>query len=130
MNSKISPTELNGGSTEYPATMHFYDVIEECRRQKPYYSTIPFSAQEALQTNYGSIEKFILMRDIRGHESEFKLEKRGFEVAKHKTKFSDWRNGSRVKKEHFEVIEQFLEGKFECGESHHFQSFGKPHSAC
>ncbi|PSN62769.1 hypothetical protein BS50DRAFT_501517 [Corynespora cassiicola Philippines] len=91
--------------------MHFYDVIEECKGQKPYYSTIPFSAQGALQTNYGSIEKSILVRDIRGHESEFTLEKHGFEVAKHKTKFSDWRNGSRVKKEHFDEIEQFLKEK-------------------
>jgi hypothetical protein len=110
----ISTTATMAASKELPgykATMHFFEPIEEHKNEKPFYSTIPFSAPGAVQTNYGSVEKEVVFHDIRGHESEFTLEKHGFEYAKLPTTFTEWRDGAKVKAEHFGEIEEFLKKK-------------------
>ena len=105
----LDKPELNS----WPTSMLFFKPSEEHEREKPYYSTIPFSAPGAKQTNYASIKKNVTVQDIRGHEERFRLHECGFELAHHDTAFIDWRNGAKVKKEHYAGFRDFLKEKLQ-----------------
>lgn len=100
----------------YHATMFFFAAIDGCEQEKPYYSTIPFSAPGAMQSNYGSVEKGIEVEDIRGNEGHFSLDTHGFEVADHSTTFQDWRDGAKVKLQHYPEMATFLKTKLQADE--------------
>jgi len=57
----------------------------------------------------------VTMRDVRGFENTFDLDKNGFEYAQHTTPLIDFLNEEEVKKRHYPLMEQFL--KDQCGAS-------------
>ena len=103
---------VQDGSIGWLTSMSFFEPLQEHDGEKPYYSSVPFTDPEAKQTNYTSIDKQVRVQDVRGHEDKFKFDDCGFELAHHKTAFSDWQNGASVKRDHYDEIEAFLKEKF------------------
>lgn len=80
--------------------------------QKPFYSNMPFSKTPgASTTNIKSVQHEISIANIRGFEDKFSLDRNGFELVSHSTKFNAWKDGERLVQEHYPVMEDFLRKK-------------------
>ncbi|KAL5613136.1 hypothetical protein FOVSG1_002199 [Fusarium oxysporum f. sp. vasinfectum] len=72
------------------ATLQFFDGSDpKWATEKPFYSNIPFTQTKIANTNVINTSARVQISDARGHESEFTLDKNGFQLVKWKHRFSD-----------------------------------------
>src|SRR5271156_3083288 len=67
-----------------------------------------YDEHEGPQRNYGDVTHIAPINDIRGHESEFTLDKNGFQVVKSTTAEKDFTDDEKIKKEYYKEVEDLL----------------------
>ncbi|PCD30416.1 hypothetical protein AU210_010098 [Fusarium oxysporum f. sp. radicis-cucumerinum] len=89
------------------ATLQFFDGSDpKWATEKPFYSNIPFTQTKIANTNVINTSARVQISDARGHESEFTLDKNGFQLVKWKHRFSDV--GSSFQEEGYPAVVKFM----------------------
>jgi hypothetical protein len=85
------------------ATLNFYKPPVDGLKghQYMYSASVP-------QRNFGDDPEEVAIHDIRGHESEFTLDKNGFQIVRSPTKGTDFEDEERVKTEYYAEVEELL----------------------
>lgn len=60
------------------------------------------------QRNYGDVTHIVPINDIRGHESDFTLDKNGFQIVKSTTSEKEFRDDDKIKDGYYKEIEELL----------------------
>jgi hypothetical protein len=77
--------------------VRYYKPLDIHKHEKPYECEFSVSAVDsARRTNIETEEHEILVRDLRGFEQHFTLEKNGFEITKHDSSLTRAAFGSRI----------------------------------
>ncbi|RKL28351.1 hypothetical protein BFJ72_g12582 [Fusarium proliferatum] len=89
------------------ATLQFFDASDpKWATEKPFYSNIPFTQTKIANTNVINTSARVQISDIRGHESDFTLDKNGFQLVNWKHKFSDV--GPSFQEEGYPAVVKFM----------------------
>ncbi|EWY87463.1 hypothetical protein FOYG_11662 [Fusarium oxysporum NRRL 32931] len=89
------------------ATLQFFDGSDpKWATEKPFYSNIPFTQTKIANTNVINTSARVQISDARGHESEFTLDKNGFQLVKWKHQFSDV--GPSFQEEGYPAVVKFM----------------------
>ncbi|KAJ4033193.1 hypothetical protein NW761_012684 [Fusarium oxysporum] len=89
------------------ATLQFFDDSDpKWATEKPFYSNIPFTQTKIANTNVINTSARVQISDARGHESEFTLDKNGFQLVKWKHQFSDV--GPSFQEEGYPAVVKFM----------------------
>ncbi|KAG7433285.1 hypothetical protein Forpi1262_v006919 [Fusarium oxysporum f. sp. raphani] len=89
------------------ATLQFFDDSDpKWATEKPFYSNIPFTQTKIANTNVINTSARVQISDARGHESEFTLDKNGFQLVKWKNQFSDV--GPSFQEEGYPAVVKFM----------------------
>ncbi|KAK2672580.1 hypothetical protein RAB80_012659 [Fusarium oxysporum f. sp. vasinfectum] len=89
------------------ATLQFFDGSDpKWATEKPFYSNIPFTQTKIANTNVINTSTRVQISDARGHESEFTLDKNGFQLVKWKHQFSDV--GPSFQEEGYPAVVKFM----------------------
>lgn len=105
-NSKADCENLDTLPTKY-ATLQFFDASDpKWATEKPFYSNIPFTQTRIANTNVINTSARVQISDIRGHESDFTLDKNGFQLVNWKHQFSDV--GPSFQEEGYPAVVKFM----------------------
>lgn len=79
-------------------------------KEKPYYSNIPFEHPEAKQTNLESAPEPVEVSDIRGSETNFELEKDGFQVIRnhHTLEYDQFSDPYWIQAHYYPIVEEWV----------------------
>nr|RBQ88735.1 hypothetical protein FVER53263_06553 [Fusarium verticillioides] len=100
------PDELNSLPSK-SATLQFFDASDpKWATEKPFYSNIPFTQTKIANTNVINTSARVQISNIRGHESDFTLDKNGFQLVEWKHQFSNV--GPSFQEEGYPVVAKFM----------------------
>src|SRR5271154_335969 len=85
--------------------LNFYNPVSLVG-EKPH--NYMYDDHEGPQRNYGDVTHIAPIHDIRGHESEFSLDKNGFQVVKSPTAEKDFKDEEKIQKEYYKEVEDLL----------------------
>lgn len=84
------------------AELNFYDPPKTDEKPHRYmYAHEP-------QRNFGEAPHVVPINDIRGHESEYTLDKNGFQVVKYRTAEKDFKDEEQIKSGYYKEVEELL----------------------
>ncbi|KAF5592205.1 7-alpha-cephem-methoxylase [Fusarium subglutinans] len=106
LNARDKPVEVDSLLSK-SATLQFFDASDpKWATEKPFYSNIPFTQTKIANTNVINTSARVQISDIRGHESDFTLDKNGFQLAKWKHQFPNV--GPLFQEEGYPAVVKFM----------------------
>jgi len=90
--------ENHDGSPPGKATMFYLEPLKLYQKEKPYISLVPFLNEGARQLNVKLAPYEVPVRNVRGQESDFTLDRDGFQFIKHSFKLKP--SGNSVAPDH------------------------------
>ncbi|KAJ3534575.1 hypothetical protein NM208_g7480 [Fusarium decemcellulare] len=100
------------------ASIYFLDSEHDIyKAEKPYVCLVPLThaPPEFDQTNIKMVPHDVVVKNVRGSETEFKLDVQGFQLVKHNPQFSDWYNGPSVVNEYYPYVVDVLKDQLKAG---------------
>ncbi|KAF5599973.1 7-alpha-cephem-methoxylase [Fusarium pseudoanthophilum] len=105
-NVRDQPNKLNNLPIK-SATLQFFDASDpKWATEKPFYSNIPFIQTKIANTNVINTSARVQISDIRGHESDFTLDKHGFQLFEWKHQFPNV--GPSFQEEGYPAVVKFM----------------------
>ncbi len=95
-----------------PSIFHFLTPLDIYNGEKPYLSRLP-SGTKLPRTNIATESHVLKVFDVSGHESDFTLEKSGFQYAKSSIRMEQWTDFS-VCSEYLPKVEEWLVTHLKC----------------
>jgi hypothetical protein len=104
----MSATQTQTQTVTEPAVLaelNFYNAAS-LDGNKPH--NYMYEEHEGPQRNYGDVTHIVPIRDIRGHESEYSLDKNGFQVVHSTTAEKEFNDEEKIKGGYYKEIEDLL----------------------
>ena len=90
--------------TEVQAELNYYKDTETGEKPHNYMYDKPGTAQR----NFGDEIHVVPIHDIRGHESEYTLDKNGFQIQPHQTQEKEFKDDAKIKDGYYKEVEELL----------------------
>ncbi|KAK9781073.1 putative Methyltransferase [Seiridium cardinale] len=104
--------QVQSQNTAVTADISYFEPLEIHAREKPYISNVPFIETHGPWNNLNQVKHETTIVDIRGRESDFSLERNGFEYVKHTFEHPPTEDIDDFNHPYVTEIEHFLQDHF------------------